>query len=248
MSYIQVENLSLIRGDKPVLHQIQFDMTQGETLAIIGPSGSGKSSLLRCFNRLDEPQSGRICLDGVDIQHLPVTALRRRVGMIFQKTASLPGTVADNITMGPALDGQTLSRERIRELMALASLEADLIDKDASALSGGQEQRMAIARALANEPTVLLLDEPTSALDPIATHRVEETLQRLKKELGLTMLWVSHSVEQARRISDRVLLLDAGRVLRVDSADAMFDPIHGDPRALAFASGLAHNNSWQEQR
>lgn len=237
MSYIQVDNLSLIRGDRPVLHNIQFNITHGETLAIIGPSGSGKSSLLRCFNRLDEPHTGHIWLDGADIQRLPVIALRRRVGMIFQKTAVLPGTVAENIATGPSLHGDNLSRDRIHQLMALASLEAELIDKDAATLSGGQEQRMAIARALANEPDVLLLDEPTSALDPIATHRVEETLQALKHELGLTMLWVSHSVEQARRIGDRALLLDDGRVLRIDSIDAMLDPVHGDPRALAFASG-----------
>ena len=121
--------------------------------------------------------------------------------------------------------------------MRQVSLEEGLIDQPASKLSGGQEQRLAIARALALDPSLLLLDEPTSALDPIATGRVEESLLRLRQETGLTMIWVSHSIEQARRIGSRVLLLDEGRVIREDTAEAMLDPVSGDKRALAFAEG-----------
>ena len=116
-------------------------------------------------------------------------------------------------------------------------LVADLIDKPANALSGGQEQRLGIARALSLHPSVLLLDEPTSALDPIATHNVEESLVNLRKKSNLTMIWVSHSIEQARRIGSRVLLLNAGKVVREDTVSAMLDPATGDKRALAFAEG-----------
>lgn len=235
MTIIGVDKLTLNRGGQPVLCDVSFQVEAGEILVIIGPSGAGKSSLLRCLNRLEEPGAGRVWLNDRDINSLPVVDLRRRVGMIFQKTAPFTGTVADNIAYGPALRGESLSRDRLVELMALASLEADLIDKNAGELSGGQEQRLALARALANDPDVLLLDEPTSALDPIATHRVEESLLKLRHRL--TLVWVSHAIEQARRVADRVLLLDEGRVVRVDSVGAMLDPETGDKRALAFATG-----------
>ncbi len=237
MPIIQVHHLFLRRKGIAVLHDISFDVDPGETLIIIGPSGSGKSSLLRCLNRLNDWEKGTIMLNGVDTKTLPVIDLRCKVGMIFQKVAPFEGTVRDNIAYGPRIRGQSLSEDRVLELLELASLEVGLIHKDAHALSGGQEQRLAIARALANEPDVLLLDEPTSSLDPIATRHVEESMHRLKSQLGLTQVWVSHTIEQARRVADRVLLLDAGRVIRVDSVDAMLDPETGDKRALAFASG-----------
>ena len=237
MTIITVENLSLTRGDTPVLHEVSFDVHPGETLTIIGPSGAGKSSLLRCLNRLQEADAGTIRFHGQDVRALDVTDLRCRVGFVFQKTSVFPGTVADNINYGPALKSQTLPRERLRELVKMVALDDSMLDNDANELSGGQEQRMAIARALANQPEVLLLDEPTSALDPIATHQVEDTLHRLRHDLNLTLIWVSHAVEQARRVANRVLLLDAGRVLRIDTVEAVLDPQTGDRRALAFADG-----------
>ena len=237
MAFLDVQDLSLNRSGQTVLDGVCFTVEQGETLVIIGPSGSGKSSLLRCLNRLDEPANGRILLNGDNIAELSVIELRRRVGMIFQKTYPFEGTVGENINYGPKLRDEPSSRERIIELMALAALESDLIDKDARQLSGGQEQRLALARALANQPEILLLDEPTSALDPIATRKIEDTLLNLKTRL--TLIWVSHSIEQARRVADRVLLLDAGRVVRIDTATVMLDPNTGDARALAFAAGEA---------
>jgi ABC-type methionine transport system ATPase subunit len=237
MSIIEVRTLSLARGGVPVLHDVSLAIEPGEVFMIIGPSGGGKSSLLRCLNRLEEPPPGTVFLDGTDITTLPVTGLRRRVGMVFQQTAMFPGTVADNVSYGPALAGDTLPRERVLELLDRVTLNGDLAGAPANELSGGQAQRVAIARALANDPQVLLLDEPTSALDPIATQAVESTLLHLRDTLGLTLVWVSHLVEQARRVGNRVLLLGDGQVMHIDGVDAMLDPDHGDPRALAFAEG-----------
>ena len=237
VSKLSISKLHLSRAGKAVLRDINLEVAGGELLVVIGPSGSGKSSLLRCINRLNDIDDGGITLDGQSIFELPVAELRCKVGMIFQKTAAFEGSVADNIAFGAALHGRSVTRARMLDLMRQVSLEADLIDQPASNLSGGQEQRLAIARALALDPLLLLLDEPTSALDPIATGRVEELLLRLRETTGLTMIWVSHSIEQARRIGRRVLLLDEGRVIREDTVEAMLDPIGGDKRALAFAEG-----------
>ncbi len=237
MSLIDVRDLSLDRNGQAVLHGVSLGVQAGEILVVMGPSGSGKSSLLRCLNRLEEPAPGRVFLRERDVTDLPVVELRHRVGMIFQKTTPFPGTVADNVAYGPCLHGQTLPRARIVELLEAAALDAALADKPAGALSGGQEQRLAIARALANEPEVLLLDEPTSALDPVATHRVEETLLALRARLNLTMVWVSHTADQARRVGDRLILLEAGRITREGTAAVLLDREAGDPLVLAFAAG-----------
>ena len=237
MSKLAIHNLTLSRGGATVLRDISIDVSAGELLVVIGPSGSGKSSLLRCINRLNDIDSGTITLDGHSVFDLPVTELRRKVGMMFQKTAPFEGSVADNIAFGALLQGQSLSRDEILGLMQQVSLEVELADKPASDLSGGQEQRLAIARALALNPSLLLLDEPTSSLDPIATNHVEDSLMRLREQTNLTMIWVSHSIEQARRIGSRVLLLDGGRIIREDTVAAMLDPETGDKRALAFAEG-----------
>ena len=237
MTKLSIRNLKLERGGATVLRDISLDVAAGELLVVIGPSGSGKSSLLRCVNRLNDIDSGSIHLDGRSIYDLPVTELRRHVGMMFQKTAAFDGTVADNIAFGARLHDETISRAAILELMQQVSLETELVDKPATELSGGQEQRLAIARALAPNPSLLLLDEPTSSLDPIATNHVEDSLLKLRENSNLTMFWVSHSIEQARRVGSRVLLLDDGRVIREDTVSAMLDPETGDKRALAFAEG-----------
>ncbi len=233
-----IQNITLNRGDQTILKNVSLSVQRGEVLVIIGPSGSGKSSLLRCLNRLETISDGTIHYNGKDIHNLPILDLRCKVGMVFQKTAVFDGTVGDNVAYGPMLRNKTLSRETILHLMEQASLTDKLIDRDAHELSGGQEQRLSIARALANEPDVLLVDEPTSALDPVITHRIEDILLRLKNENGLTLIWVSHDVEQARRIADRVLLVEDGNIVRLDTVDAMLDPEHGDAHVLAFAQGL----------
>jgi putative ABC transport system ATP-binding protein len=237
-----IEGLTLYRGGLTVLQDISLQVNTGEVLVLMGASGSGKSSLLRCLNRLEEPQAGRILLGDTPIADLDVIELRRRVGMIFQKTAPFPGTVADNVRYGPTLRGEAIPPDRVAALLDAAALERDLADRPAQALSSGQEQRLAIARALANQPDVLLLDEPTSALDPIATHAVEDTILRLRDDLNLTVVWVSHSAEQARRVGDRLILLEEGRIIREGTMDNLLNETTGDDYVLAFAAGQDLNH------
>ena len=210
---IAVKDLTLAVGNNAtVLRNVSFDVQAGQIVTLIGPSGSGKSTLLRCLNRLWEPPPESVLLDGEDIVSLDVLALRRRVGMVFQSAAMFSGSVGDNIAYGPRLHNRRLTEEEIINLLEIVGLDRAYLRKPASELSGGEGQRVALARTLANEPEVLLLDEPTSALDPAATRQVEEAVLSLRERLGLTVVWVSHAVEQVKRVADQVVLLVAGQV------------------------------------
>ncbi|HMQ52878.1 MAG TPA: phosphate ABC transporter ATP-binding protein [Anaerolineae bacterium] len=241
----QVINLTVGLGEQPViLSDVSLEVPVAQITALIGPSGSGKSTLLRCLNRLLEPPAGTVFLDGTDITTLDVIALRRRVGMLFQSAALFAGSVGENVAYGPKLRGQTLSPARLAELLAMAGLPPEIASKPASELSGGQAQRVALARALANEPDVLLLDEPTSALDPKATRQVEETILELRERLGLTVVWVSHSVEQVSRIADQLVLLVAGRVVEVGEPEHL---LRGEHHHLTedFAAGTLETGNYE---
>ncbi|CAL5040259.1 unnamed protein product [Urochloa decumbens] len=202
-------------GGQEILRGVDLDVPRGVVMGVIGPSGSGKSTLLRALNRLWEPAPGAVFLDGADICGLDVRALRRRVGMLFQRPAMFDGTVAYNVRYGPQLRGKKLTEAEVQNLLTLADLDPTMSSKLATELSVGQAQRVALARTLANEPEVLLLDEPTSALDPISTENIEDTIVRLKKTRGLTTVIVSHSVKQIQRIADLVCLLVAGEIVEV---------------------------------
>lgn len=212
----QIQNLSRL-SDKGVciLEGVNLQIPKGVIVGIIGPSGSGKSTLLRALNRLWEPPAGTVLLDGEDICQIDVLSVRRRVGMLFQLPALFEGTVADNVRYGPKLRGKKLSDEEVLKLLDLADLDASFINKNGSELSVGQQQRVALARTLANEPEVLLLDEPTSALDPISTQNIEDVLVKLKKTQGMTAIMVSHSIRQVQRIADLACLLVSGVVVEV---------------------------------
>ncbi|OEL30782.1 Protein STAR1 [Dichanthelium oligosanthes] len=190
-------------GGQEILRGVDLDVPRGVVMGVIGPSGGGKSTLLRALNRLWEPAPGAVLLDGADICDLDVRALRRRVGMLFQQPAMFDGTVADNVRYGPMLRGKKLTEAEVQNLLSLADLDPAMTSKPATELSVGQAQR------------VLLLDEPTSALDPISTQNIEDTIMRLKKTRGLTTVIVSHSVKQIQRIADLVCLLVAGEIVEV---------------------------------
>ncbi len=217
---IQIKKLTIFRSQRQVLHGVTMTVNSGEIVCLLGPSGGGKSSLLRCVNRLAEPPVGTVFLDEKDVTTIDVLQLRKQVGMVFQEVAMFPGTVADNVGYWASLQKRphrqssvpALSPDQLNHLLNLADLSPEIADQNSQALSGGQAQRVAIARALATEPSALLLDEPTSALDPAATRHVEETMLKLRQTLGLTLLWVTHNPEQAKRIADRVVLLVNGRL------------------------------------
>ncbi len=193
-----------------LLYPLSFSVPRSHTLAVLGPSGSGKSTLLRLLNRLDEPTSGTVELDGVDYRTLPPAELRRRVGMVMQRAYLFPGTVRENILFGPA------QRERAPATDVDALLRRVGIDgysgRAVHTLSGGEAQRVAIARALANEPEVLLLDEPTSALDEKSKRAIEQLLESIIQERGLSCVWVTHDPLQAARMANTVLMLKGGRM------------------------------------
>jgi putative ABC transport system ATP-binding protein len=233
---LRIENLKLIRNQRPVLNGVQMAIGAGEIVCLLGPSGGGKSSLLRCINRLTEPPAGTVFLADTDVTAIDVLSLRRQVGMVFQKVSLFPGTVAENVAYGATIQKRSLVPADVRRILTLADLPAEFAEQDSQSLSGGEAQRVAIARALATEPSALLLDEPTSALDPAATRHVEETMLKLRQELGLTLLWVTHLPEQAQRIADRIYLLVEGQVVDEGAPDHLFRT-GSDHLAAAFAAG-----------
>jgi putative ABC transport system ATP-binding protein len=194
-----------------LLNNISFGVARAEVLAVLGPSGAGKSTLLRLLNRLDEPTSGTILLDREDYRRLSPQTLRRRVGMIMQRAYLFPGTIAENVRFGPLQQGRTMADVEVASLLEHVGL-AGYEERDVKTLSGGEAQRVAITRALANDPEVLLLDEPTSALDEVAKQGVETLLESVVRQRGLACVWVTHDAAQAGRMADSVLLLESGQM------------------------------------
>ncbi len=231
---IEIADLSLSYGtDEPVLRNVQLTLERQSVTAIIGASGSGKSSLLRCINRLVElkPQvriTGDITLDGQSIfaPEIDVTELRRRIGMVFQKPNPFPMSIFENVAYGLRLVGEKSTRvieQRVEQSLRLAALwdeVKDRLDSQAGILSGGQQQRLVIARAIAVEPEVLLLDEPASSLDPISTLRIEELIYELKSRY--TIVVVTHNMQQAARVSDWAAFMHQGSIVEYDNTTALF--------------------------
>lgn len=190
-----------------ILKDISININADEILTILGPSGSGKSTLLRLINRLSDPTSGRIFLDGIDIKLIDVIALRRRVGMIFQSPAVFDGTVEDNISYGARLANKKIDPSILLHKVGLSD---DFLLRSARSLSGGEQQRVSIARTLATEPEIILMDEPTSSLDPTAKSQIEDLVTKMNQEDGLTIIFVTHDIDQARRIGTYTMLLVKG--------------------------------------
>jgi putative ABC transport system ATP-binding protein len=176
-----------------------------------GPSGAGKSTLLRLCNRLEVPTAGRVCFRGQDMAGLDPLPLRRQVGMVFQRPTPFPGTVRDNLLTAAPDAGQA----ELEEALTRAALEGSWLDRDATTLSGGEAQRVCVARTLVTRPEVLLLDEPTSSLDAAATQVFEHAINELTRQ-GMAVLWVSHDPAQVDRVADRVLPIAHGRLVAAD--------------------------------
>lgn len=211
---LEAERVSRAVADRLLVDDISIQVQRSEVLAIVGPSGSGKSSFLRLLNRLDEPTGGTVRLNGQDYRELKPQELRRRVGMVMQAAYLFPGTVAANVAFGPRQRGEVLPAEQIATLLQRVGL-AGFQERDVSRLSGGEAQRVSFARTLANSPETLLLDEPTSALDEASARAIEELLLSIIRERGMTCIVVTHNTAQARRFADRTMVLEAGKLIRI---------------------------------
>ncbi|HCT63187.1 MAG TPA: phosphate ABC transporter ATP-binding protein [Erysipelotrichaceae bacterium] len=242
-----IKNLDLYYGENQALKNINLDIMRYEVTAFIGPSGCGKSTLLRCLNRMNDliPNvkiNGEIHFDEMEVVNnkIDVVDLRTRVGMVFQKPNPFPMSIYENIVYGLRCQGiknkQTLDKvcEQSLKRAALWDEVKDRLKDSAYALSGGQQQRLCIARAIAMEPEVILMDEPTSALDPIATAKIEELIQDLKKDY--TIIIVTHSMQQAARISDKTAFFLMGEVIEFDQTGQLFH-IPKDKRTEDYITG-----------
>lgn len=230
---IEAHDLGLHYGDFEALKQINLAFPEKQITALIGPSGCGKSSLLKCLNRMNDlvpgaKVTGSLTIDGLDMYDpkVDLTSLRKRIGMVFQQPNPFPMSLYDNVAYGPRLHGTTNKREldeiveRSLRGAALWDEVKDRLKRSALGISGGQAQRLCIARALAVEPEVLLMDEPTSALDPLSTASIEQLVTELKKDY--TIIIVTHNMNQAVRISDRTVFFLLGEVVEENLTDELF--------------------------
>ena len=231
---ISAKNIDVFYGDKQALFDVSMDMYEKEVTALIGPSGCGKSTFLRCINRMNDvidicSVKGNVSIDGHDIydKSIRVESLRESVGMVFQKPNPFPKSIYENIAYGPRIHGMANSKTDIDEIVANSLQKAALFDevKDrlhqpGTGLSGGQQQRLCIARAISVNPEIILMDEPCSALDPIATAKIEELMNELKKEF--TIIIVTHSMQQAARVSTKTGFFHLGKLIEVDSTETIF--------------------------
>jgi ABC-type methionine transport system ATPase subunit len=212
-SILRAEHLGRVVSGKTIVTDVSLEVGGGEVLGVVGASGSGKSSLLRLLNRLDEPTAGTAYLDGADYRQIPPRELRRRVGMVTQRPFLFPGDVASNLRFGPAQRGEVITDADISRLLEQVGLQG-FAAHEVSVLSGGEQQRVSLARSLANRPEVLLLDEPTSALDELSKSGIEELIATLAADQELACVLVTHDRDQARRLCSRVVLMEAGRATR----------------------------------
>lgn len=246
MSKISIKNMDLYYGDFHALKKVDLEIQEKEITAFIGPSGCGKSTLLKSLNRMNDlipgcKITGDITLDGEDIYgNMNVNLLRKRVGMVFQKPNPFPMSIYDNIAYGPRTHG-IRSKKQLDEIVERSLRDAaiwdevkDRLKKSALGMSGGQQQRLCIARALAVQPEVLLMDEPTSALDPISTSKIEELAMELKKDYTIVM--VTHNMQQAVRVSDKTAFFLLGEVIEYDETETLFS-VPKDKRTEDYITG-----------
>ena len=212
-SLLTTEALTRVVDGETLVEDVSIEVRAEEVFVVFGPSGSGKTSLLRLLNRLDEPTAGTVYLDGTDYRHIEPRTLRRRVGWVPQAPTLIDGTAAENVAWGPTLRDEPVDADRLHQLLDRLGLSG-FAERDAKDLSGGEVQRVAIARTLFNDPDIVLLDEPASSLDAEAADRVESLLADVVDAYALTAVLVTHDADRARRLGRRGVRLEEGRVVR----------------------------------
>ncbi len=237
--YIECSHVDVHYGEAQAIKDVSLEIGLNEVISFIGPSGCGKSTFLRCLNRMNDTiesarVSGSIRLDGDDIytKHTDVVSLRARVGMVFQKPNPFPKSIYENVAYGPRIHGLSSNRAELDDIVHHSLEKAGLLaevksrlDEPGTGLSGGQQQRLCIARTIAVSPEVILMDEPCSALDPIATAKIEDLIDELKENFAIVI--VTHSMQQAARVSDRTAYFHLGELIEVDNTDKVFtNPQH----------------------
>jgi osmoprotectant transport system ATP-binding protein len=241
MSVIKLDRVGKRYGDRDAVGELSLDIGEGEIVMLVGPSGCGKTTTLRMVNRLIEPTSGTITIDGRDTRSVDATTLRRSIGYVIQQVGLFPHlTVAENIATVPRLLGWDKRRvgERVDELLNLIGLPPEEYARRLPGeLSGGQRQRVGVARALGADPPVLLMDEPFGAIDPVTRERLQEELMRLQKVVRKTIVFVTHDIDEAIRLGDRIALLDiGGRLAQYDAPERLL-AAPAEPFVEAFLGG-----------
>ena len=245
---IEVQHLRKQFGETPAVSDVSFVVHAGELLVLVGSSGSGKTTTLKMINRLIEPSSGTVSIDGVDTQGMPGHVLRRQIGYVFQKVGLFPHmSVEQNVALPLSLlqwDAERI-RARVREMLELVELDPALGGRHPAELSGGQQQRVGVARALSAEPKLMLLDEPFGALDPLTRDRMQQSFLAIRRRLGLTAIFVTHDMSEALVLADRIAVMEHGRLVQIGTpkelinspADEYVNQLLDTPRrqARAFA-------------
>jgi osmoprotectant transport system ATP-binding protein len=241
---IELDRLVREYGGRRVVDDVSLTVGRGELLVLVGDSGSGKTTTLKMVNRLEEPSSGTVRIDGEDTRALDGPMLRRRIGYVFQQVGLFPHlTIAENVAVPLELAEWDRARiaERVSAVLTLMELDPAVADRAPASLSGGQRQRVGVARALAAEPKIMLLDEPFGALDPLTRDRIQESFVRIRRSLGLTAMFVTHDMGEALLLADRIAVMRAGKLVQVGTprelvrapADADVERLLDTPRRHA---------------
>jgi UDP-glucose/iron transport system ATP-binding protein len=219
-----LREVSVVRGDAAILRGVTLDVPSGAITGIVGPSGSGKTTLIRLLNRLADPSAGGVAFLGKPLLDYEVRSLRRRVAFVFQAAAMFPGSVADNLRTAAELGGPEglAAAPDPQAVLAAVGLSAEYAEREAVQLSGGEQQRVSLGRALMTRPEVLLLDEPTSALDPETASRLLHTVTALARERGVSVIMVTHRLSEARQVTTHTIMLEAGQVVEAGPTAQLF--------------------------
>lgn len=234
---LQLRDVSYSTEGIDILREVTGSFQQGEITALVGPSGAGKTTLLKLCNGLVSPTGGTIYVEGRESTHFSPTELRRHVGIVLQNSPMTTGSVLDNVALPLQLRGQELSAEDAADLLKQVGLSPDFIHRDASDLSGGQRQKVSIARTLLNDPQILLLDEITSALDPSSVREIEGLIRKLNEERGITVIWITHNLEQAKRIAHSAWVMVRGELVQTGEISLLEKS--SNPMVERFVNGVS---------